>query len=646
MSIIFGLSKPAGQMVEQDELTVLASPTLAYAPDGTAVRSNGRIGMGFQPYHTHELSRLELQPLTDYRGNMLVFDGRLDNRAELQRELNCMDPSTPDSSLVLAAFERWDEECFSHLVGDWALALWSAGAQATYLARDHAGARSLYFQNFNGTLRWATYLETFFSSGERYPLDQQFVTRYLCSQPCEDLTPYLGIRSVPAAHYLIVRGGTVTSRPHWNWVAKSQIHYKSDEEYEQHFLALFRQSVERRTGHGAPILAELSGGMDSTSIVCMSDSIRKSQGEGEEDLLDTISYFDNSEPNWNEEPYFSITEARRGKKGIHLETSAAARSFRPAEGQYAIVQPLWPGVDSSSLEQEQKLHEAIGGRGYRAILSGIGGDEVLGGIPTPLPELGDLLISGNIFKLLKQATAWSLSGRSPLLHMLYRTVRFTVALYRSPSRNAISIPPWLNRCLDAETFLDPDRIARAEWLGALPSALSNGQAWWAIQGSLPHLFPGRSARYEYRYPFLDRDLVDYLHRVPREQLVRPGARRSLMKGSLKSLVPQEVLMRRRKAYIVHGPHVALQVAREQVESLIADSAAVELGFVNRDRLLEGFHSVLQGKASRQLSPLINTLLFDLWLRSVSKCFLHTVPPTDAKRSARQDMRAERSVPAG
>src|SRR5580658_5009043 len=104
MSIIFGISKPDGQTVDTEELTKLASATLAYAPEGTSVNSNGRIGMGFQPFHTHELSRLESQPLKDAGGNMLVFDGRLDNRAELQRQLEYMDPSVPDSSLVLAAF--------------------------------------------------------------------------------------------------------------------------------------------------------------------------------------------------------------------------------------------------------------------------------------------------------------------------------------------------------------------------------------------------------------------------------------------------------------------------------------------------------------------------------------------------------------
>jgi asparagine synthase (glutamine-hydrolysing) len=645
MSIIFGISKPAGQTVEREELTRMASATLNYAPDGTVVHANGRVGMGFQPFHTHQHSLLESQPLTGSRGNMLVFDGRLDNRAELQSQLEDGNQYSSDSSLVLAAFERWNDECFSRLVGDWALALWSARALTTYLARDHAGARSLYFQNCSGMLRWATHLESFFASGERYRLNEQFVTRYLCAQPVQDLTPYQEIQAVPPAHVLAIQANRITSKRHWNWIAKGQIHYKSDEEYEQHFLALFRQSVERRTGPGAPILAELSGGMDSTSIVCMSDSIRKSDRSGQEVLLDTISYYDNSEPNWNEEPYFSITEAYRGKKGIHLETSAAARSFRPASGQQSIANAVWPGADSRALEQEQEFHAAIGGLGYRTILSGVGGDEVLGGVPTPLPELGDLLVSANFHKLLKQATAWSLSLRAPLLHMLYRTLRFTAGLYKPTSQNAVYRPPWLNRRLDLAAFLDSDRIARLSPIGKRPSVLSNEQAWWAIQGSLPHVYQGLLARYEYRYPYLDRDLVDYLYRIPREQLIRPAARRSLMKRALKSIVPEEVLMRRRKAYIVYGPLAALRAAKEQIENLITDSPAADKGFFDRGRLREEFHNILGGRETRGLAPLINTLLFDLWLRAASNSLLGPDLPTDAKSSARKQLRAETSVPA-
>ena len=106
--------------------------------------------------------------------------------------------------------------------------------------------------------------------------------------------------------------------------------YSSDGDYESHFLALFEQSLERRTGPGAPILAQLSGGMDSTAIVCLSDRLRRST-DPHCKILDTISFFDDSEASLNETPYFSLVEDRRGKVGIHLDTAFSQRTFELRE---------------------------------------------------------------------------------------------------------------------------------------------------------------------------------------------------------------------------------------------------------------------------------------------------------------------------
>jgi asparagine synthase (glutamine-hydrolysing) len=640
MSIIFGVRRSAGESVSTEELLTLALATQRYAPDGIFVQGHGNIGMGFQPYHTHERSQLESQPASDGSDNFLVLDGRLDNYTQLKADLKIVRSDVPDSALVLAAFERWGEQCFSHFIGDWALALWSERDRVTYLARDHAGTRTLYFQNANGTLRWSTYLETFFAKGEKYSLDEQYAACFLCGLPTHDLTPYEGIRAVPPAHYLVIKGDKVTRTAHWDWIAKSQIRYKSDAEYEEHLFSAFKQAVDRRTGPGAPILAELSGGMDSTSIVCMSDHIRKAQGGDASKFLDTISYFDPKETNWNEEPYFSITEMMRGKKGIHLETTTTTRSFEAADASLGISPSLWPGMDRATLDQEQALCSATKTHDYRAILSGIGGDEVLGGVPTPLPELADLLVCANLPKLLKQTTAWCISTRMPALHMLYGTTRFVATLYTSSSMGSCSIPPWIShrgKTLDPTRQQDPHQRSK---LFSRPSALCNGRGWWAIQGTLPHLYPSFLTRYEYRYPYLDRDLVDYLYRIPRTQLVRPGFRRSLMRRAFATLIPREILLRRRKAYISHGPLVALRAAQDQVEALIADSATAGRGLVDREVLLDSFRQILNGQQAGQLFPLINTVLFELWLRTTLSDAPHATLRSDTTNAAKQHRQNE------
>ena len=158
MSVIFGDCLPQGATVDGETLSRLAAATARYGLDGTALHTRGRIGMGFQAFHTHERSLIGTQPAVDAVGNILVFDGRLDNHEELAAGDGLIGVRPADSILILNAFARWGEECFSRLVGDWALALWSASDRTLYLARDHAGMRSLYYRNDDGGVRWSTYL--------------------------------------------------------------------------------------------------------------------------------------------------------------------------------------------------------------------------------------------------------------------------------------------------------------------------------------------------------------------------------------------------------------------------------------------------------------------------------------------------------
>jgi asparagine synthase (glutamine-hydrolysing) len=627
MSVIFGVRRLPGEVVTDEELLHLAASTERYAPDGTFVHAAGRIGMGFQPYYTTTRSRLEAQPAVDEHGNVLVFDGRIDNYQDLRSQLGIGQVDVADSNLVLAAFLRWGEDCFSRFIGDWAIVLWSAADEVLYLSRDHAGTRTLYFQNSSGTVQWSTYLEQFLGVRSTPSIDEQYAASYLGSLPIGDLTPYHGVRAVRPAHYLVIEDGKLTTKPHWKWMTDDRVRYTTETEYERHFLSLFKTAVERRAGPGAPIVAHLSGGMDSTSIVCISDCIRRAEDPTAE-LLDTLSLYDDSEPDWNERPYFSITEARRGKVGIHIEMVYADRTFEPSDPSQGVY--LFPGADSGSLAREKQFQRCLEHKGYRVILSGMGGDELLGGVPTPLPELADYLVARELKRLLTQTTAWCLADRTPILDELIKTAGFIVDLYRRPHIDRSKLPPWLTpRIREMCIELGRRDMAGSGHLGLRPSAVCNGQTWWTTIETLPHLAMPLLARYEYRYPYLDRDLVEFLFCVPREQLVRPGRRRSLMRRALREIVPTEILERRRKAFLIRGPLALLQESRGKIEALFADSCAVDRGFIDPAAFRSSLQLTVQGVDHKWRRALMNTVSFELWLRAQG---LNPKAVNSAKRS--------------
>ena len=122
------------------------------------------------------------------------------------------------------------------------------------------------------------------------------------------------------------------------------------------------------------------------------------------------------------------------------------------------------------------------------------------------------------------------------------------------------------------------------------------------------------ARREYRYPFLDRDLVDFLLRVPPNQLKRPGRRRLLMRRALRNIVPFEVLERKRKAYIERGPAVVLGENKSKLLTLMSTSRLKERGYINQDGLEPAIAAFDAPSGAGREHHLMRAIQFELWLR--------------------------------
>ena len=124
--------------------------------------------------------------------------------------------------------------------------------------------------------------------------------------------------------------------------------------------------------------------MDSSSIVCVADTLL-ARGTADTPRLDTLSYYDDSEPNWNERPYIAKVEEKRGQTGRHIDISEQEiLRFGPEIGAFAAT-PSSGGGRPTEASRQFAAHVAF--QGNRVILSGIGGDETTGGVPTPVPEL-------------------------------------------------------------------------------------------------------------------------------------------------------------------------------------------------------------------------------------------------------------------
>lgn len=549
MSIQFGRWDFSGEPVALayiEKVNELFSP---YGPSGSF--SGTGIHMVHRAFPTTKESRTEVQPHVSLSGSVITWDGRLDNRKELLGDLGEVRASTAtDVAIVAAAYERWGSQCLARLVGDWALAIWNPHSRSLLLAKDFIGTRHLFYSFDKDQITWSTILDPLVLFAEKtFALDEEYLAGWFSFFPAAHLTPYLGIHAVPPASFVLLRPGECAIEKYWDFDPSEQIRYRSDADYEEHFRTVLAQAVERRLRSDSPVLAELSGGMDSSAIVCIADNII-ARGTAETTRLDTVSCYNDSEPHWNERPYFTRVEERRGRTGWHIEVGAPESVPRGEWAGFAAT-PFSAGNPSAAGRQ---FAACLAAQQNRVVLSGMGGDEVTGGVPTPVPELMDLLATARFKALAGRLTVWALSKRKPWIHLFLETVRGFLPL------SVVGVPKYLRPA----HWLDPGFVkrhraalrgysSRVRFIGPLPSFQECLFTFDVLRRQLACSVPPREPLYEKRFPYLDRTLLEFICAVPRAQLVRPGERRSLMRRALTGIVPDEILNRKRKAFAVRSP---------------------------------------------------------------------------------------------
>jgi asparagine synthase (glutamine-hydrolysing) len=636
MSVQFGRWNSDGKLIDQTYLAKVKPVIAPYGPDDDGAYAISNLSILYRAFHTTKESRHETQPHVSESGVVITWDGRLDNRAELIRRLrDNLTISSTDVSIVAAAYEEWGTDCFAKLIGDWALCIWDAKSRSLILAKDPIGTRHLYYSVDNDQVTWSTILDPLvLFAGKSFALCEEYIAGWFSFFPATHLTPYIGIHSVPSSSSVVIRNGKQTVTKYWDFNPSKRIRYNTDAEYEEHFRAVFGESVRRRLRSDSPILAELSGGMDSSSIVCMADTII-ARGAAETPRLDTVSYYDDSEPNWNERPYFTKVEEKRGRPGTHIDVGSQKSFELDFDGSHFAATPGSSGAHPS--EASRQFAACMTSQGNRVVLSGIGGDEVTGGVPTPTPELEDLLARGHLGTLAHQLKVWALNRRKPWFHLLLEAAGsfFPLALFGVPKHRRPA--PWLH-----SNFVEQNRAAlqgyqaRVKLFGPLPSFQDALSALDALRRQLLCSALPSKPSYEKRYPYLDRCLLEFMCAVPREQLVRPGQRRSLMRRALIDIVPDELLNRKRKAYVARAQTAAISTEWPRVIAMTNGMVCDSIGIVDTNGLVDSLTKARHGKDAPTIT-LMRAFGIESWLRHLrDRTLLEvTVPSLDDRRPRRE-----------
>jgi asparagine synthase (glutamine-hydrolysing) len=378
VSGIAGIYNLDGQPVDRALLGRMTDVIAHRGPDGAGHWICDSVGLGHRMLHTTSESLYEEQPVVHESGQLvLTADARIDNRKELIGTLAINGKpkeQITDAELILKAYGKWGGACPEKLLGDFAFAIWDGREHCLFCARDPLGIKPFYYHGDGRRFLFGSELCQLFADSfvGREPNEGMIGECLACAITDQEETLYRGVLRLPPAHFLFVRPGQLRKERYWDIDPSFSIRHQSNLEYAEHFLEIFTEAMRCRLRSHKPVGAFVSGGLDSSSIVSITQSLYHN-GALADPGLETFSLIfpalDCDESNY-------IRDVVR-MWGIKCNTVCAEEldaSYYAADVSRYQDFPNYPNGSMCD-----RLRILAREKGFRVLLTGYGGDEWLTG---------------------------------------------------------------------------------------------------------------------------------------------------------------------------------------------------------------------------------------------------------------------------
>jgi asparagine synthase (glutamine-hydrolysing) len=623
MSALGGIYSFAGGFIDTGKLASLGEALSVRGPDGGREVVSGHIGFSYRALHTNRESRLEDQPFVCRAGHILVWDGRLDNRKELSDQIglsrHAQQGCVTDVEIVMAAYLKWGENFLPNLIGDFALTLWDPILRKLLLARDPVGVRSLYYRCDRERFDWSSDLTALMSlSPAESDIDEDYIAGFLSFSKDTARTPFVKYKAVRPGHVVAVdHSGFVRERMFWKLNPDAEIRFPRDSHYEERFRELFEAAVGSRLRSDSPVMAELSGGLDSSSIVCAADRLIRS-GAVEAPRLELISHVSDE---------CATSDERRFIHCVEEHVQLTSNYLR--QDDYPFLTPLADTSRISTINPYLTNAGYLNGmkvlmrdKGTRIRLSGVGGDELLHSVNDPTPELSELLVNWKFLSLFRRLKVWG-----PLLREPYGNLFWSKAVLPSlplrvqaliKSEKRLYVPAWMDQDFVARTRLRERVVSTPDIYGFRnPTGRDQSTGFLSVANTISLGHYPEAFDHEMSYPFLHRPLVEFLCAIPFEQLLRPGESRSLMRRSLVGLLPGTILRRKGKGNSREIVGVVFERQWPKWRRLFDDPLVARYGFVDLARMREAIDRIRHGFVI-EARQLVSIMTLEVWLRIIEE----------------------------
>ncbi len=381
---IAGIYKFENDLVRYEELKRMSDAIHHRGPDGEGqwLNANATVGLAHRRLSIIDLSENGKQPM--HYGEeryTIVFNGEIYNYVELKEQLlqkGYAFKSDSDTEVLMALYDLKKEKCLEDLDGMFAFVIWDKKEKILFCARDRFGEKPFFYNYEKGkSFAFASEMKALFALGIPKEMDPQMMFNYLndhyiISDPSDrSKTFYTGIKRLEQAHYLIIKeNGELLKKQYWTIDHQNTNTEISFEEACDKFKTLFYQSISRRLRSDVPVGSSLSGGLDSSSIVCGISELTKGKHLSQSSFSARFSDF-----NKDEGKYIDYVIDKTGINANYVWPDEAGFLADFKNLCYHQEEPF----PSASIYAQYTVMKLAKEKGVTVLLDGQGADESLAG---------------------------------------------------------------------------------------------------------------------------------------------------------------------------------------------------------------------------------------------------------------------------
>jgi asparagine synthase (glutamine-hydrolysing) len=610
----------------QSWLKAMGQAIIHRGPDAGAVWLDDHIGMVHRRLSILDLSTAGTQPMVSRSGRYVIaFNGEIYNYLELRQSLNAAGftfRTQTDTEVLLALFEHKGVSCLDELNGMFAIAIWDTEAKQLFLARDRLGKKPLYYYQENGQFAFASEIKALLPAPfVRTELRLDAVKDFFAYQYVPDpKTIYQNIHKLPPGHWLITNGDEVEQQQYWDVSFASQS-TASEEELQAGLYDLIDDAVRLRMISDVPLGAFLSGGVDSSAVVGLM------AGHSSQPVTTCSIGFDSKrfdEVKWarkvadlfkTDHHEFTVRENVAGNiAGIarFFDEPFADPSFVPTyfvsqlARQKVTVALAGDGGDENFAgyskyrtdQIENRLRNLFPGPLRRALFPGLG--QLAGRINSPATRKAQSLLGTLAMEPDRSFFTTNCFFRQSLWDELVRgdlkreTAGYDPAdITREHYANA-DTDDHLGKILytDIKTYLPGDILVKVDRM------------------SMAHSL-------ETRAPLLDYRVVEYAANLPSALKLNGKEKKYLLKQSFETMLPEDVLYRKKMGFSVPLAHWLRHEIRDLAEGIFSDDNSGLAECFDMHKVRQLWRNHLNGQA-QNTQELWSMVAFELWWRAYQK----------------------------